>query len=118
MKERDSREWIWPPLGQWVLLWGMLVIAIIGIVTAQVASWFRTLTHGEWIRCYNVAVLFGIIGVGLIFYAKLPAYREHRFFTFGAGALPVKRRTVYRWGYRCAILSGALFACLWLWGHG
>jgi hypothetical protein len=114
MKEQDSKAWIWPPAYQWPFL-GMLWMVLMAVVGSRVATFFATFTPGEWIGCYGIAVLFGIIGVGLIFYAKLPLYRERRFFTFGARALPEERRAFYRWGYRCAVFSAALFACLWLW---
>lgn len=118
MKEQDSKEWIWPPPEHWVAVWGMVVIAITGIIAVQLVSWFHTLTPAAWIRCYGAAVLFGAVGVGLLFYAKLPLYRERRFFTFGARALPEERRVFYRWSYRCAIVSATLFGSLWLWARG
>lgn len=63
-------------------------------------------------QCLAVALLVAGIGVGLIFFAKLPLYRQRRFFTFGSGVLPPGSRPFYRWGYGCVTLAATLL--LWL----
>jgi len=61
---------------------------------------------------YVVAVIVGGIAVGLLFYAKLPLFRQRRFVTFGAQVLPEERRLFYRAGYACAVFSIALLLLL------
>ena len=60
------------------------------------------------------ALVVAGVGVTLIFYSKLPLYRQRRFFTFGSGALPESRRAFYRWGYRCVGFAVVLLLCLLL----
>ena len=91
-----------------------LTIGVSAVLASLVLGFFSRLTGTPWIWCYAVALLFAGIGVSLIFFAKLPLYRERRFFTFGSRALPEGRRVFYRWGYRCAIFAVALLLCLLL----
>ena len=91
-----------------------LVIAVSALVASQLLSFFSRLTGTPWIWCYALALVVAGLGATLIFYSKLPLYRQRRFFTFGSGALPESRRACYRWGYRCAIFAVALLLCLLL----
>jgi hypothetical protein len=91
-----------------------LVIAISALVASQLLSFFTRLTGTPWIWCYGVGLFVATVGVALIFYSKLPLYRQRRFFTFGSAALPESRRSFYRWGYRCVIFAVALLLCLLL----
>lgn len=60
-------------------------------------------------RVWWGGVMVAVAGAALILHAKLPLYRERRFFTFGSRALPEDRRRWYRWGYYCLALAGAWF---------
>lgn len=91
-----------------------LTIGVSALIATVVLSFFSRLTGMPWIWCYAVALVVAALGVSLIFYSKLPLYRERRFFTFGSRALPESRRVFYRWGYRCAIFAVALLLCLLL----
>jgi hypothetical protein len=108
---------MWPPADQWVGVWGLLIVAFVAIITTWVLDFFTQLTGVPWICSYLIALSVAASGAGLIFYAKLPLYRERRFFTFGSRALPEQRRPFYRWGYRCAALGILLLACLLLSRH-
>jgi hypothetical protein len=91
-----------------------LVVAVSAGFASQLLSFFLRLTGTPWIWCYMVGLFVAGVGIHLIFYSKLPLYRQRRFFTFGSGALPESRRAFYRWGYRCAIFAVALLLCLLL----
>jgi hypothetical protein len=117
MKNGRLKEWMWPPLDQWIGVWGLIVIAVFSMVTSWLLTFFSGLTGAPWIWGYMGAVCVALVGVGFLFYAKLPLYRERRFFTFGPGPLPQQRRSAYWWGYRCAIFAVILFACLALSKH-
>ena len=94
--------------------WWFLLVAVIALLTSQLLTFFTKLTGTRWIWCYAIGLVIAAIGVFLIFYAKIPLYRQRRFFTFGSGALPERRRGFYRWGYRCVIFAVALLLCLLL----
>ena len=113
VKEK-SKEWIWPPADQWITVWGLWVVAFMAFVSSQFALFFFRLTGTRWIWCYAAGLAIAAFGVALIIYAKLPLYRQWRFFTFGTRALPESRRRFYRWGYRCIAFAVALLLCLLL----
>ena len=92
----------------------MPLMAIISILGAQLFFFFSQLTGTRWISCYFAALTIAALGIALLVYAKLPLYRQGRFFTFGSRALPESRRAFYRWGYRCAGLAVALLLFLLL----
>ena len=94
--------------------WWFLLVAVIAVLTTQLLTFFTRLTGTRWIWCYAIGLVVAAVGVSLIFYAKIPLYRQRRFFTFGSAALPESRRPFYRWGYRYLILAVALLLCLLL----
>jgi hypothetical protein len=104
---RESNGWM-----TFLEHWWFLVVAVVGFVASQIITFFAKLTGTPWIWCYGVSLVIAAAGVALLFYAKVPLYREGRFFTFGARALPEDRRSFYRWGYRCVAFAIALLLCL------
>ena len=94
--------------------WWFLVVGLVVLITAKVITLFARLTGTPWIWFYGIGLAAATVGVTLIFYAKLPLYRQRRFFTFGSRALPEGRRAFYRWGYGCVIFAVALLLCLLL----
>lgn len=42
---------------------------------------------------------FAMIGIILLFFSRLPLYKQHKFFTFGSRALPPLHRKFYRTAY-------------------
>ena len=94
--------------------WWFLLMAVVAILASQVLGFFTRLSGTPWVWCYGIGLAVAAAGVSLIFYAKLPLYRQWRFFTFGSQALPESRRPFYRWGYRCALFAVAILLCLFL----
>ena len=52
------------------------------------------------------------LGVVLLFFARLPLYRQRRFFTFGPGALPPGHRKLYNAAYAVIVPSVIFLAIL------
>jgi hypothetical protein len=96
--------------------WWFLPIAVIAFTSSQLISFFTRMTDTRWIWCFAISLVATGVGVALIFYAKIPLYRQRRFFTFGSSALPESRRALYRWGYRSVFFAVALLLCL-LWSR-
>ena len=107
--ERQSNGWV-----TFFEHWWFLVVAPIALLAAKVILFFMRLSGAPWIWCYGIGLVVAAVGVALIFYAKIPLYRQRRFFTFGSRALPENRRPFYRWGYRCVTFAVALLLCLLL----
>jgi hypothetical protein len=114
MQNQKHSEWIWPPADQWLTVWGGFVMLFVMVVTSEVFRFFSRLTGTPWIWCYFIGLAIATLGVSLLFYAKLPLYRQKRFFTLGSLALPPQRRPYYRWGYRFILIGAALLGCLLL----
>ena len=104
---RQSNGW-----GTFIEHYWFLTIAVSAFLWSQLLIFIRGLTGARWIWCYGVGLLVAAVGVVLLFYAKLPLYRQRQFLTFGSGAIPENRRMFYRWGYRCIVLAVALLLCL------
>src|SRR5580765_2154235 len=100
-------------LEHWWLVW----VVAIAWLTSQLLSFFSGLAGARWIWCYAIGLAVAVVGVSLIFYAKIPLYRQRQFFTFGTQALSEQRRPFYRWGYRCIVFAVALLLCLLLSRH-
>jgi hypothetical protein len=94
--------------------WWLVIMGVTAILTMQVLDFFTGLTGTPWIWFYAIGLAVAAVGVSLIFYAKLPLYRQRRFLTFGSRALPESSRLIYRWGYRCVLFAVALLLCLFL----
>ena len=71
MKNRNSKEWIWPPADQWITVWGMPLMAIISILGAQLFFFFSQLTGTRWISCYFAALTIAALGIGALSAAVL-----------------------------------------------
>src|SRR5262245_47797524 len=94
--------------------WWIVLVAIVAVLASQLFTFFTRLTGTPWIWCYGIGLAVAAAGASLIFYAKVPLYRQRRFLTFGSGAMPESRRPFYRWGYRCVCFAVALLLCLLL----
>jgi hypothetical protein len=84
------------------------------VVPVLVASWLLALHRAPWVWAPAISFGIAIIGAPLLFVAKLPLYRQRRFFTFGIPALPQSSHGLYPWGCRLAIVGCALMFLLWL----
>jgi hypothetical protein len=94
--------------------WPFLPVAVVAILTTMILDFFTRLSGTPWIWCYGIGLAVAAVGISLIFYAKLPLYRQRRFLTFGSRALPESSRSYYRWGYRCVLFAVMLLLCLFL----
>src|SRR5579864_8137997 len=91
--------------------------AILGIpllVTLTFFSWLLSVHGTTWIFAAAASLGIAVIGAALLFLAKLPLYRQGRFFTFGIEVLPESSHGLYRWGCRLSIAGCVLMFFLWL----
>ncbi len=100
--QRNSKGWLTLLEHYWI--YGLLFVVVL---VSVVMRGFTRLTAGAWTCLFYFTLALAAGGAVLLFYSKIPFYRQRRFFTFSAGALPESRRVFYRWGCRC-ILVGIL----------
>jgi hypothetical protein len=84
------------------------------VAFAMLASLILSLHGLAWLWAVGISFCVALLGVVFLFIAKLPLYRQGRFFTFGIHALPASSHRAYRWGCRCSILGILLMLLLWM----
>lgn len=94
--------------------WGLLITIIIAVIAGKALDFFMALSGTRWIWFFVASFALMIVGGGLIAYAKLPAYRSGRFFTFGLKSVPQQLHGFYRWGWRVFLFGVVLGLCLLL----
>jgi nitric oxide reductase large subunit len=89
----------------WLVLLGLqVIIPAIGIIAACfLVALFRA-RQGDPTLLW-VALALAVTGVVLLFVARLPLYRQGKFFTFGSQSLPETHRRLYWIAYVFIILS-------------
>jgi membrane protein YdbS with pleckstrin-like domain len=92
----------------------LTALALPIVIPMLVASWLFSLHGTPWLWAAAISFGIAIIGAALLFIAKLPLYRQRRFFTFGIQAIPQSSHGFYLWGCRLAIVGCVLMFFLWL----
>jgi len=62
---------------------------------------------------FIVAVVMGLIGTGLLFVARLPLYRQRKFFSIGPRELDARHRKLYKAAYFFIVPSIVLLVLMW-----
>ena len=113
MKSRKLSDWYVPP--DIAVVYGHPFIAIlVGVLSAMLLPLvFNARNSGDSTLLYTASAL-GAVGIVLLAFARMPLYRERRFFTFGPRALDEGHRRLYRWAYRFIGVSVLLLLLLLL----
>jgi hypothetical protein len=109
MSNTKKNDWSPLPPDRVALIFSPLIIAGIAILTT---SLFWRLLRGGVLAVFAVGVGAGIIGVVLLFLARLPLYRSGQFPAFGPRLLDAPHRRLYRWAYRFVVVSVLVLALL------
>jgi hypothetical protein len=91
-----------------------LIIPIIAIAASCLLPSLNFLKRGDVAILYYAALGAGSFGSVLLFFARLPLYRQHRFWTFGPRELPSFNRKLYWLAYLFVVVSVLLFLSVWL----
>ena len=109
MKSTRS-DWYIPPDS--VLLFGLYFIFLpVSVLIATLLPALSAARHGDPSLLY-ASMAFAMIGIILLFFARLPLYKQHRFFTFGSKALPPLHRKLYRAAYVLICIAVVLMVLL------
>ncbi len=107
---RDDAHWRIPR--DWrVLLPLSFAPAMVGILIATILPVVARAREGD-VTIFPSAIAGALLGLGLLFLAKLPLYRQGRFITFGPGALPKWNRLLYAVAYVFLGLSAGVLLVL------
>ena len=78
-------------------------IALIGILSSFIMPCLRGPGIIGW---FSIAMLFAVVGIGLMLYARIPLYRQGKFLSIGPKELPADRLPAYKWAWR--LIGGAI----------
>jgi hypothetical protein len=111
-KQKKSDWWYLPP--DWAFFFGIYFIMMPILILSGCLLPYLSLakSRGDVTLLY-IALALGGVGTVLLFFARLPLYRQRRFFTFGSRALDEHHRRLYRWAYR--FIGGSVLLLLILW---
>jgi hypothetical protein len=106
---RKTPDWYFPP--DLLILFVIPIIAILAGVLLPVLSFLKTT---DAIILFFTALGTGVMGSMLLFLARLPLYRQRRFWTFGPSALPSLHRKLYWLAYAAIVVALLLLGIVWL----
>lgn len=104
MKKRwTESDWYIP--GDWLMHLVMIVFMPIGVVIGiTVVNVIHMTKRGNPLLAY-IAGAAGVIGIVLFFFARLPLYRQRKFFVLGPKLLPPKHKKLYWTAYAFIVPS-------------
>jgi hypothetical protein len=109
MNKHDS-DWYIPQ--DWFCILGM---SILPVVIAVLASMILT---ANLCALYGVGLGAGVWGSAMLWVARLPLYKQRRFWTIGPMQLDRKHRRIYWLAYVFVAVSLLLLGIVWLRAHG
>ncbi len=111
MKRSDT---YWRIPRDWMLLlplgFGPVIVGLLMLVFLRVLAYSRENTS----LLLLIAFASALIGIALLFIAKLPLYRQGRLFTFGSNALSRRHQSLYLAAYMFLGFAGVLVAILFV----
>ena len=93
---------------------GFFPILIVAMLVNEVFEYFMNLKGTPWICFFIASFTLLMLGAAMIGFAKIPAYRSGRFFTFGIKSVPERLAAHYKWGWRLFLFGVILSLCLLL----
>jgi hypothetical protein len=110
---KNKLDWYVP--SDWAFHFGFLIFTVtMAIMAGALLPLFDKLKTANDVDLYLSGLSAGCLGITLLFFARLPLYRQHRFFTFGPKALPGFHRKLYWLAYAMVGLTVLLFGMVWL----
>ena len=111
MKSRKFSDWYVPPDIAFIyaLPFTIICIAVLSGMLLPLIS--HAHGKGDLLLLY-MAFALGVVGIVLLALAKMPLYRQRRFFTFGPRALDEGHSRLYRRAYCLIVVSVLLMSLL------
>ncbi|MDD5138657.1 MAG: hypothetical protein PHY43_00170 [Verrucomicrobiales bacterium] len=105
----------WHVPADWMALFGIYFgIPIIAIGVSCLLPSLNSLKSRDLADLFYTALGTGCLGSVLLFFARLPLYRQRQFWTFGPRELPSFNRKLYWLAYLFVVASVLLFSIVWL----
>jgi hypothetical protein len=112
---KKRSDWNLPEevLGLLSTLFIMPAIAVIAILAASLLPTITSLHRVDVTSLFWFGLVAGVFGIILLFFARLPLYRQRRFFAFGPRELDRFHRRLYWLSYLVVLVSVGLFVIVW-----
>lgn len=107
--EKKSSNWYVP-----LDIASFFIIPIIAILGGLLLPVIGQLKSGDVVAIFYAALLFGVGGTILLFFARLPLYRQRKFLSFGPSQLNGIHRKLYWFSYLLVAISILLLVLLCL----
>lgn len=115
MNKRDS-DWYVPR--DWLCLLGMSgVPLVIGLLASILIPLVLRLKAGDLRALCGVGLGVGVISIVMLFVARLPLYKQRRFWSIGPTHLDRTHRRIYWLAYVFVVASLVLLGVVWLRAH-
>jgi hypothetical protein len=108
--ERRKSDWYFPPYVAALL--GLFIVLPMAVIGGWLGTGIYNAGSVGDISAFWAAVALGGIGTLLLFFARLPLYRQRRFLVFGPRELDQRHRRLYWWAYGFIIASVVLLVLL------
>ena len=106
-------DWYVPP--DWACLFGLWFVLPAEVILAScLLPALAQLKEANAVDLFYSGLALGCFGIVLLFLARLPLYRQRRFWTFGPSALPNFHRKLYWLAYLFVVASVLLLGVVWL----
>jgi len=106
---KKSSDWYVPP--DWLLVLILPANAILACILLPALSYLKA---ADALNLFYSGLGIGSLGIVLLFFARFPLYRQHKFLTFGPRELPAVHRKLYWLAYLFVVASVLLLAVVWL----
>jgi hypothetical protein len=111
--DKKSSKW-YIPADIHILLITPVVLVLITILAGDLLPVMMSLKQGSLEKIYFAALGFAVTGILLLFFARLPLYRQRKFWTVGPRALDLIHRRLYWTSYVFLVLGIGLLGVVWL----
>jgi hypothetical protein len=112
-KKQSDRQLPEEVLGFLSSIFFMPAIAAIAVLAAMILLSITSFRGMDITRLFWAGLAAGISGVILLFLARLPLYRQRRFWTFGSRGLDRFHRRLYWLAYLVELTSIGLLLIVW-----
>ena len=96
------------------LLGTLCFVPGIAVMAGLLLPSVTTLTGSDAFRVFFWGLISGAFGIGVLFLARWPLYRQRRFWTFGPRELDRTHRRLYWVAHVLILVSIALLLVVWL----
>ena len=113
---KKRSDWHLPEevLGFLSTVFWMPAIAAVAVLTAMLLPTIASLRGTDITGLFLVGLAAGVIGITLLFFARLPLYRQRWFWTFGPRELDCFHRRLYWLAYLFVVGSIFFLVTVWL----